>query len=148
MDENSEATHTVRSRISVAAILSAIAFSIVGARLVDLTILNGHHDSGMALTQPMTQMTRADLVDRNGVLIARGLPVSDLYATPAVFWNKEEAIAGLADVTGARAMRLREVFAPDRGYVLVARALTPDTRAEVMRLGLPGLFFEAGAKRV
>jgi cell division protein FtsI (penicillin-binding protein 3) len=148
MDENSEATHTIRSRISVAAILSAIAFAIIGARLVDLTILNGYHDSGVALTQPMMQMTRADLVDRNGVLIARDLPVSDLYATPVAFWDKEEAIAGLARVTGARATRLREVFAPGRGYVLVARTLTPDTRAEVMHLGLPGLFFEEGTKRV
>ena len=37
--------------------------------------------------QPM----RADFVDRNGVLIARDLPVSDLYATPAAFWDTDEA---------------------------------------------------------
>ncbi len=148
MDENSEATQTVRSRISVAAILTAIAFAIIGARLVDLTIFNANDDANAARLQPSTQRMRADIVDRNGILIARDLPVSDLYATPAAFWDKEEAAAGLARVTGAPAGRLREVFAPQRGYVLVARSLTPDTRAEVMRLGLPGLFFEEGSKRV
>jgi cell division protein FtsI (penicillin-binding protein 3) len=148
MDENSEATQLVRSRISVAAILSAIAFAVIGARLVDLTILNAHDDVGVALAQPTTQRARADLVDRNGVLIARDLPVSDLYATPAVFWDSEEAAVGLARLTGARVGRLREVFASQRAYVLVARALAPDTRAEVMRLGLPGLFFEERSKRV
>ncbi len=148
MDENSEATQTVRSRISVAAILTAIAFAVIGARLADLTIFNASDDVNAARVQPSTQGKRADIVDRNGILIARDLPVSDLYATPAAFWDKEEAAAGLARVTGAPARRLREVFAPQRGYVLVARSLTPDTRAEVMRLGLPGLFFEEGSKRV
>jgi len=148
MDENSEATQRVRSRISVAAILSAIAFAVIGARLVDLTILNAHDDVAGALAEPTVQAARADLVDRNGVLIARDLPVSDLYATPADFWDSEEAAVGLARVTSARVERLREVFASQRAYVLVARALAPDIRAEVMRLGLPGLFFEEGSKRV
>ena len=79
MDENSEAAQLVRSRISVAAILSAVAFAVIGARLVDLTILNGQDAPGTAQIQPATQNARADLVDRNGVLIARDLPVSDLY---------------------------------------------------------------------
>ena len=148
MDDYSEATRTVRSRISVAALLSAIAFAIIGARLADLTILNAHSDRSAAQTQSVIQTTRADLVDRNGVLIARDLPISDLYATPAAFWDKEEAATGLAQVTGADVERLRGIFSSDRGYVLVARTLAPDTRAEVMRLGLPGLFFEQGSKRV
>jgi cell division protein FtsI (penicillin-binding protein 3) len=148
MDENWEATQRVKNRISIAAILSAIAFAIIGARLVDLTILKAHEEFGAATVQPLVQGARADLVDRNGVLIARDLPVSDLYATPVAFWDLEEAATGLARVTGASVERLREVFSSNRSYVLVARGLAPDTRAEVMRLGLPGLFFENGSKRV
>jgi cell division protein FtsI (penicillin-binding protein 3) len=148
MDEHSEATQTVRTRISVAAILTAIAFAIIGARLVDLTILNAHGDGDIIAAQPVSHGMRADIVDRNGVLIARDLPVSDLYATPAAFWDTEEAAIGLASRTSAPASRLREIFAPKRGYVLVARGLTPDARAEVMHLGLPGLFFEDGFRRV
>jgi cell division protein FtsI (penicillin-binding protein 3) len=147
MDVYPEATQLVRNRISVAAILGAIAFTMIGARLVDLTIFNARDNSAVAASQAATNGGRADLVDRNGALIARDLPVSDLYATPANFWDIEEAARGLATATGADVDRLREVFAPKDGYVLVARALTPDARAEVMRLGLPGLFFEEGRKR-
>jgi cell division protein FtsI (penicillin-binding protein 3) len=147
MDAYTEATQLVRTRISVAAILSAIAFTVIGARLVDLTVFNATDPSLAAAVQPVGEGHRADLVDRNGVLIARDLPVSDLYATPADFWDIEEAARGLSSVTGADIARLREVFAPRDGYVLVARAVTPDTRAEAMRLGLPGLFFEEGTKR-
>ncbi len=146
MDSHPEATQLVKSRISIAAFLSAAAFAIIGARLVDLTILNADGPAQIAVAQPANG-GRADLVDRNGVLIARDLPVSDLYATPASFWDSSEAATALSGVTGTSEERLREVFTSGRNYVLVARALTPDKRAEVMSLGLPGLVFEDGFKR-
>ena len=90
---------------------------------------------------------RADFVDRNGVLIARDLPVSDLYATPAAFWDTDEAARVLAKTTGADAARLKELFASKRGYVLVRRGLTPDVRDAAMRSGLPGLNFEKAYRR-
>src|SRR5258707_13795298 len=66
----------VRSRIALAALFCATAFSIVAARLVDVMVFGaGPRTAGAAsIAHPM----RADLVDRNGVLIARDLPVSDL----------------------------------------------------------------------
>jgi dihydrodipicolinate synthase/N-acetylneuraminate lyase len=75
----------VRNRIALAAIFSAACFSIIAARLIDVMVLGASVTGGSApvIAHPM----RADLVDRNGVLIARDLPVSDLYAAPAVFWD-------------------------------------------------------------
>jgi cell division protein FtsI (penicillin-binding protein 3) len=135
----------IRNRIALAALFSAVCFSIIAARLVDVMVLgSGHSGSTVAtLTHPM----RADLVDRNGVLIARDLPVSDLYATPSAFWDTDEAARDLAEATGADAEHLKEAFAAKRGYILVQRGLTPDRRDAVMHLGLPGLVFEEGYKR-
>ncbi len=39
---------------------------------------------------------RADLLDRNGELLARDLPVHDLYAQPAALWDKDQAARQLA----------------------------------------------------
>ena len=41
-------------------------------------------------------VARADLTDRNGELLARDLPVKDLYARPHVFWDKAQAAHDLA----------------------------------------------------
>jgi hypothetical protein len=75
-----------RSRIAVAAFFCATMFSLIAVRLVDVMVLGGggsRSGYSAATAHPM----RADLVDRNGVLIARDLPVSDLYAMPANFWD-------------------------------------------------------------
>ena len=74
-------------------------------------------------------IARADLTDRNGELLARDLPVKDLYARPHVFWDKEQAARGLAAATGADEARLDAGFDNAKHpYVLVARQLTPDQR--------------------
>jgi cell division protein FtsI (penicillin-binding protein 3) len=135
----------VRNRIVLAAAFCAMCFSIIAARLVDVMVLgaSGPGRTASVIAHPM----RADLVDRNGVLIARDLPVSDLYAMPAAFWDTEEAASELAQITGADEAHLKQAFAGKRGYILVQRGLTPDRREAVMHLGLPGLNFEDGYKR-
>lgn len=135
----------VRNRIALAALFCATTFSIVAARLVDVMVFGAGPRT--ASTASVTHPMRADLVDRNGVLIARDLPVSDLYAMPAALWDTAEAAHELAEATGADEAHLKAAFAGKRGYILVQRGLTPDRRDAVMRLGLPGLNFEDGYKR-
>ncbi len=131
-------------RIIIGAVLSIAAFALVGIRLVHVTLLKSI-DGVRAAEQVVA---RADLVDRNGELLARDLPVKDLYARPKVFWDKAEAARGLAQATGASEERLLNGFNKAKNpYVLIARQITPDTEAKVMHLGLPGLEFETGGKR-
>jgi cell division protein FtsI (penicillin-binding protein 3) len=139
-----EAPTVFQRRIIIGAVLCVAAFALVGIRLVDVTLLksldNGHAAIALA--------ARADLTDRNGELLARDLPVKDLYARPHVFWDKVEAARDLAAATGTDERRLLDGFNNAKHpYVLIARQITPDTEAKVMHLGLPGLEFEPGGKR-
>jgi cell division protein FtsI (penicillin-binding protein 3) len=142
----SAGTAIVRGRIALTALFAAVGFSIVAARLIDVMVF-GAGPAPIAATTEDTDRIRADLVGRNGVLIARDLPVSDLYASPSFFWDTAEAAHGLAQATGADESHLKTAFAAKRGYILVAHALTPDQREAVMHLGLPGLTFEERYKR-
>jgi len=131
-------------RIIIGAVLCTAAFALVGIRLVHVTLLKSL-DGVRAAT---TVEARADLTDRNGELLARDLPVKDLYARPVVFWDKPQAARALAKATGADEGRLLNGFNNAKHpYVLIARQITPDTEAAVMHLGLPGLEFEPGGKR-
>jgi cell division protein FtsI (penicillin-binding protein 3) len=135
----------VKSRIAVAAALCAFAFAMVGARLVEVMVLRAQTESVQVAAE--IRPVRTDLVDRNGALIARDLPVSDVYATPAAFWDTDDAAFQLSRALGADEARLATLFARKAGYILVHRGLTPDKRSEIMSLGLPGLVFENDFKR-
>jgi cell division protein FtsI (penicillin-binding protein 3) len=132
-------------RIVIGAGLCVAAFALVGLRLVDVTLMRGGKHAAVS---DIASAARADLTDRNGELLARDLPVQDLYARPHVFWDKDQAARDLAHATNTDERRLRAGFDNTKHpYVLVARQITPDVAANVMHLGLPGLEFEPGAKR-
>ena len=132
-------------RIVIGAVICVMAFALVGVRLIDVTVLKSGAATGK-LAEP-GEVARADLVDRNGELIARDLPADDLYARPHMFVDKKRAARALAAATGTDEKRLAQMFASKRGYVLIDRQLPPDTRAKVKLLGLPGLEYEPGSKR-
>src|SRR6185437_7082780 len=139
-----EAPTLYQRRIVIGAGLCVIAFALVGLRLVHVSLLKGW-DGGRA-NAPI--VARADLTDRNGELLARDIPVKDLYARPQYFSDKAEAAEGLAEATGGNAGRLLKAFENAKHpYVLIARRITPDSEAKVMHLGLPGLEFEPSAMR-
>jgi cell division protein FtsI (penicillin-binding protein 3) len=132
-------------RIVIGAILCVMAFALVGVRLIDVTLFKHWHS---AVVEGPDVFARADIVDRNGELLARDLPVMDLYVRPHTLDDKDAAARALALVTGADYGRLKAAFANTRNpYVLIARQLTPDVQDKVMHLGLPGLEFEPNAKR-
>ncbi len=140
-----EAPTVFQRRIVIGAGMCVVAFALVGLRLIDVTLMSG---AGAARGSNHAAIARADLTDRNGELLARDLPVKDLYARPKEFWNKAEAASWLAQASGASEERLLRGFNTAKSpYVLVARQITPDIEARVMKLGLPGLEFENSAKR-
>jgi cell division protein FtsI (penicillin-binding protein 3) len=145
---NAATTPTVvQRRIAVAAVLCVAGFALVGIRLVDVMLLNGRVSGTTVTATSGTLPTRADLLDRNGELLARDLPVHDLYAQPKYLVNKAEAARALARATGASVDRLNRIFHSKYRYVLVARQISPDTQSRVMSLGLPGLQFAPAYKR-
>lgn len=141
----SENATVVQRRIVVGAVLCAVAFALIGIRLADVALLR--RDATARLYDSHGTGTRADIFDRNGELLARDLPVQDLYARPHAFWDKEQAAHDLASVTGSDEHRLDLEFASKHPYALVARQIPPDTAGKVMHLGLPGLEFEPASKR-
>src|SRR5579872_4061202 len=74
---------TFQRRIVIGAGLCVAAFALVGLRLADVTLMHGVNRGSVA---DRAVLPRADLTDRNGELLARDLPVKDLYARPHVFW--------------------------------------------------------------
>ncbi|MCA3264364.1 MAG: penicillin-binding protein 2 [Telmatospirillum sp.] len=146
------ALETARHRLVVGGMLFAVAFAVVGGRLVDVTMLTEAREPRAARvpnTGPL-ELARADIVDRNGVLLATSLVTQSLYANPKLIANPEATARRLAAVLpGLDEKAVRDRLASDqRSFVWIRRSLTPRQQYEVNRLGVPGLFFQREERRV
>ena len=97
---------------------------------------------------PAPVAARADLVDRNGQLLATNLVHYGLYVDPDEVWDRKEARrALLAAQPAISAERLDKALNGEHlAYVL--GGLTPQERDRIHGLGLPGVSFQEEDRRV
>ncbi len=139
-----------RSRLLVAAALFSLGFFLLAVRLIDLGLFERvvetpvRRDAGTVAT-----IGRADIVDRNGVLLATSLRTASLYADPKLVLDPEDAanklMVALPDLN--RADVLARLKSPTR-FEWIKRDLTPEEEWRVNSLGIPGLAFEDEDRRV
>jgi len=146
-----QALETGRNRLMVAAVVMTLAFGVIAARLVDLTVMNtGDEPRRASVSASVTEVvSRADILDRNGVVLATSLPTASLYADPKSVLDPVDAATGLVKVLPDldRDDVIRKLTSNGR-FVWIARNLTPQQKFDVNRLGLPGLAFQQGERRV
>ncbi len=135
-------------RITIAAGFCVAAFTLVFVKLVDVAVLKGAMSGTHIAAIDKPEIIRADITDRNGQLLARDLPVSDLYVSPHAFDDKAEAARDLGDALGLDPAKLLKQFNGKHPHLLVARQLSDDVVAKVKDLGLEGLEFEPSTKRI
>jgi cell division protein FtsI (penicillin-binding protein 3) len=145
-----ELLETSRTRLLLTGVLFALAFAVIGFRLVDLTVLKGGETKlAHAHVRPHTEATRADIVDRSGVLLARTLESQALVAYPKQVDHPAEAARKLVAVLpDLNQQEVQEKLASGRKYVRLKRQLTPDQQFAVNNLGIPGVKFETTGFRV
>ena len=144
------ALETGRTRLVAAGLGFALAFFILAWRLVDLGLGGSVAEPGIAETTTAPLATgRADIVDRNGVVLATTLPTASLYADARLVPNPAEAAAALAAVLpDTKEAQLREKLASGKSFVWLERQLSPREQYEVNRLGIPGLSFQREMTRI
>ena len=145
------ALETGRSRLLVGAALFALAFAAICGRLVDVTMLEDGIDPRTAeqpgLSAPVAE--RADIVDRNGVVLATSLATGSLFANPRQISNVDEAAKELAaTIPDLSVAELKAKLGADKSFVWLQRDMTPQQQFAVNRLGIMGLYFQADERRV
>ena len=139
-----------RSRLRVTAYLFTAAFVLVSARLVDLTILKAQpSNANIRATVNQPQSVRADVVDRNGVLLATSLSTASLYVNPQEVFDVDKAVEKLTHVLPELDREgLRRKMIGDHRFSWIARNLTPRQQHAINDLGLPGFGFRHEDRRV
>ena len=147
-----KAIDTARTRLLIGGALMAAAFFVVGVRLFDVVVFNANDNLRRAaareIVRPST-MSRADIVDRNGTLLATNLRTASLYANPHKISDPDIAAARIAQVLPDVSEEvLAAKLAADKSFVWVRRNLTPRQKFLVNHLGIPGLDFQDEERRV
>jgi cell division protein FtsI (penicillin-binding protein 3) len=122
----------------------------VTGRVVDLALLDYQASPRYAAKigeQPV--LSRADIVDRNGVILATNLPTDSLYANPRDVLDADDAIDKILRVLpDLNRKDLTKKLKADSAFVWIRRNLTPHQVYEVNRLGIPGFEFKQEIRRV
>ncbi|KAA0676424.1 penicillin-binding protein 2 [Roseomonas genomospecies 6] len=139
-----------RNRLMVTAAMVAVVFTAIGVKLVDATLFSRAAEPRprMAAEVDAPPVGRADIVDRNGNLLATSLATQSLYADPKLISRPDEVARKLTTVLPELDYKdLLTKLSGDKRFVWLKRNLTPKQQAAVFRLGLPGVYFEREERR-
>ncbi len=130
-----------RTRFRLACLGFALAFVLIGGRLVSLGLADREPGRGGAY-DISTTIHRPDILDRNGQLLATDIRGATLYADPKRIIDADEVVEDVASVLpDINRERLRKQLKGRGRFVRIARELAPSQQQRVHDLGLPGLGF-------
>lgn len=136
-------------RINRMLLLLACVFVALGLRAVQLSFDTPPERPRPAASTPGPDLVRADLVDRNGVLLAATLPGFVLAAEPAKVWDAAETARRIAAVLpGLEAAEIEQKLRSDKRLVYLRRGLTATQKQALHDLGLAGVVFVDEKRRV
>jgi cell division protein FtsI (penicillin-binding protein 3) len=147
-----QALETCRSRLFFTSVLFACVFAVVALRIVEVVMLEGgsaqSHMPRFRVPAPPAP-ARADIVDRNGKLLAATLDSPSLYANPKQILDPADTTRKLVQTFPS--LKSDEVYTKltsAKSFVYIKRHLTPREQYEANQLGIPGLQFQHEERRV
>ena len=138
-----------RNRVRILALSIFAVLLLLSGRAIQLAF------SGDPLADPrgaraVGGIERADIVDRNGELLATTVRSFALTAEPHRVWDANETADVLRGVFPDldRATLVRRLTDTSRRLIYLRRSLSPEQREQVLALGLGGIGFEREDRRI
>lgn len=128
-------------RLLVMAVMFFCAFVVVGARMGTLAASEPEEPRAQASGASIIA-SRADIVDRQGRILATNMETFSLYAHPQQMVDPIRTAAELVKIfPELNEDRLREDFTSKRKFLWVRKKLSPEQKQRVHDIGEPGLLF-------
>jgi len=145
--EPAKSWQIARRRLAVATVLAGICFAGISAQALNLALLP--NDGAAPANTQQAGLPRGVITDRQGRLLASNLPVRVLHADPQLILDRLEVAEKLAPLLpGQEPADILALLAKPTRYIELDRKITPRRHAEILRLGLPGVFVSPGTLRL
>ena len=129
------------SRLLVLGVFFFAAVMVVGARMATLAATEPREPVSTA-SIPQIANQRADIIDRNGEVLATNLATTALYAQPPLMVDPAAAAEGLAQIfPDLELEKLQKDFSGKRKLLWIKKKISPEQQQLVHDLGEPGLLF-------
>lgn len=139
------------SRLKLIYITILGLFALIILRLFSLVLFNDKADISKIYDNSKTSR-RADIYDRNGVLVATDLKTKSLYASSVLIRSPKEVAAAISSLfSDAKYNEILKKILDGRNskhWILLRRNLTPMQVEKVEKLHIAGLIFEDDLVRV
>lgn len=134
-------------RLKLASGFIAVCFLALSAKAVQLTLITDKH-AGFA-QQQTAAAERGIITDRNGTVLAHNVPIITLHADPKHILDIDQTAQVLSPYLPHKsASDLRRDLQRNTRYVELDRKLTPARHADILNLGLPGIYFSPSSARI
>jgi cell division protein FtsI (penicillin-binding protein 3) len=135
------ARQRAEGRLLVLGLFFVCAFAAVGARMGVMATSEPSEPRAEA-AGAMIHAARADIVDRNGRLLATNFETHALYAQPPQMIDPERSATELARIfPDLDVERLKADFTGARKFLWIKRKISPEQMQAVHEIGDPGLLF-------
>ncbi|MBE0414019.1 penicillin-binding protein 2 [Yoonia sp.] len=136
-----KARQRAEGRLLVLGLAFFCAFIAIGGRMGTLASSVPEEPRAAAVGNPIIGQ-RADIVDRNGRILATNLATYSLYAHPRDMIDPANAARGLAAIfPELDAKELLKDFTGERRFLWIRRQISPEQMQAVHDIGSPGLLF-------
>jgi len=138
-----------QTRLLVVGALFALALLVVALRLADLALFGSSAVTARVHVAPPAQIVRADILDRNGKVLATSIATASLVADRQNILDASDAARQLSKLFPETAYGelLQKLQGKDR-FAYLRRHLTPRQQYEVAQLGIPAVEFHPDERRV
>lgn len=134
--------------VLVAAILICV-FGVFFYRILSLMVLHQVVEPYTQKVQTPFLFSRANILDRNGEVLATSLRTASLYANTYKIIDVEEVVQKLHSLfSDVDPQTLRAKLTSEKNFVWLKRNLTPKQQESIQKLGLPGLYFQREDRRM
>src|SRR3954470_5636358 len=142
-----------RGRLVLVAAVFALVFLVVALRLLTMPLFSdGTAEAHAGRVRPSAgppPPARADIIDRNGQLLATTLTTPSLYADTRHIPDAREATKAILSVLPQlNQAELHGKLTSGKSFVFIKRRLNPTEQYQLNRLGIPGLQFVHEERRV
>ncbi|MBR1944251.1 MAG: penicillin-binding protein 2 [Alphaproteobacteria bacterium] len=127
----------------------ALLFLFIVIRLVSVMVTSPYKREYQYYNREAV-IQKADILDRNGELLATSIITSSCYADPSVIIDLTDTVNKLSKIHGMPSADkiMHKLKDSSKHFVWLARHVHPSIQNKIMDLGLPGIHFQKDYKRI